>query len=729
MSNSPPFSDSPRGSAFYPVQPTESPVQAPNSSDSSELGSFSDKLSALPGNAIPPSPYRSTRSEQSAIPTSPSAPSLRGLLATRPFPASPEGHDTKPLTAEASTSQNNSHQRVSFEHNRTSAPTPTYSPRAKVHIHPLLHEAVSQIARGIDSTVTRMNHSSDHIRSPSVVRLAGTANSPKKPGHESPPTTSAPHSRATSPLRHFGWSPFHRTREDAFVPVDPFRLRTRLRRLSFYSPDIENRLQLDPTCEENPFCCITPLHCSPKDRFFSFLRDARYFILDTLPRQIYLHLLLRIPSLYFSRIAKVYEDAQLSKPDLERMIDSYSSSRQQQEQQRIVRSSPIPPGAHYHPAPVLPFPDEWTSTNVSPALVRFKQSWEAFIDSLLREWKTLNLVSALLHSSVSISSPIASILMILHIFNGRAIISMFQSQVMANDPVIRTAALLSLTSALMSLSYGCIYIVRFGTMRSMFKATRWAEVGVNYYLLFVSLTSLSSIGSGKNYNVHFVECMGAAGYARCLACLVRSALIRQFVTHDYLLGFSHPSSREPSQLLSPCCKWRNRSMIFFIVAILAFVWRYGSSADPASPPLLSPTAAIGPRIAVSALFFLGLLYLAAIVKTLHNYGRTTENTLFRRTIVGSGMPDIAEDDAPGVRGSQRGRRTSHGRDGDHGHGSTRTSRGRGRTRHRHEQGATEPGGLSAVTGLGLTGLDEFASTRNLDDMPREKQQHRTEASV
>lgn len=53
---------------------------------------------------------------------------------------------------------------------------------------------------------------------------------------------------------------------------------------------------------------------------------------------------------------------------------------------------------------------------------------------------------------------------------------MFQNTMMAQDPVIRTAALLSLTSALMSLSFGCIYIVRFGTMRSMYKATRWAEV-------------------------------------------------------------------------------------------------------------------------------------------------------------------------------------------------------------------------------------------------------------
>jgi len=35
---------------------------------------------------------------------------------------------------------------------------------------------------------------------------------------------------------------------------------------------------------------------------------------------------------------------------------------------------------------------------VTPALRKFKYSWEMFIDSLLREWKTLNVVSALLSS-------------------------------------------------------------------------------------------------------------------------------------------------------------------------------------------------------------------------------------------------------------------------------------------------------------------------------------------
>lgn len=61
----------------------------------------------------------------------------------------------------------------------------------------------------------------------------------------------------------------------------------------------------------------------------------------------------------------------------------------------------------------------------------------------------------------------------------RAILTTFQIPDAAGDPVTRTLALMSLLCALMSLSYGCIYIVRFGTMRSMFHASRWAEVSLH----------------------------------------------------------------------------------------------------------------------------------------------------------------------------------------------------------------------------------------------------------
>ena len=46
----------------------------------------------------------------------------------------------------------------------------------------------------------------------------------------------------------------------------------------------------------------------------------------------------------------------------------------------------------------------------------------------------------------------------------------------ADNPITRSTALLSLICALMSLSYGCIYIMRFGTMRSIYRSSMWDEV-------------------------------------------------------------------------------------------------------------------------------------------------------------------------------------------------------------------------------------------------------------
>ncbi|KDR79535.1 hypothetical protein GALMADRAFT_49089, partial [Galerina marginata CBS 339.88] len=69
------------------------------------------------------------------------------------------------------------------------------------------------------------------------------------------------------------------------------------------------------------------------------------------------------------------------------------------------------------------------------------------IDSLLKEWKTLNIISVLLLS---------------------AILTILQIDIAASDPLTRYSALLSMICALMSLLYGCIYIIRFGTMRKTY---------------------------------------------------------------------------------------------------------------------------------------------------------------------------------------------------------------------------------------------------------------------
>jgi len=58
-----------------------------------------------------------------------------------------------------------------------------------------------------------------------------------------------------------------------------------------------------------------------------------------------------------------------------------------------------------------------------------------------------------------------------------AILTVLQIQGAANDPLTRYLALFSLICALISLLFGCMYIIRFGTMRKTYKAAEWALVG------------------------------------------------------------------------------------------------------------------------------------------------------------------------------------------------------------------------------------------------------------
>ncbi|KAI6119220.1 hypothetical protein EV401DRAFT_1861765 [Pisolithus croceorrhizus] len=536
------------------------------------------------------------------------------------------------------------------------ASTPRRTSQSQVH-HPLLRDT----------------RSSDPIRPPSAlaalrvnVPTATTTSSPRKPPSnaiDSPPRSahSQPaRSRPTSPIRgilQWGIHRQERERETPFVPVDPFS--RRLRRFSIYnSPDIEHGVALvvDPVkCEESLFCLPCP---KPKDHIRKHVRRTRDFLTDTLPRQVYLHLMLRLPSLYFSRIARLFEDADVSQPDIDRLLRACQTSNRARD--RRARMSPIPQttGVRHHDHG-LPLSEDWTTANVGPALVRFKNSWELFIDSLLREWKTLNIVSALLLS---------------------AILSMFQNQEMAYDPLVRTTALLSLTCALMSLLYGCVYIVRFATMKSMYKATRWAQETQRTTTFIL-------------WNVWVMLALPGVWLAWCV------------------------------------------SMIFFIASILAFVWRSGSTTDPAIPSSLGPSAAIGPRVFVSAFFILGIIYFGAIVKTLQGYGRVNS---------GTGETETARETTDAIREVRDGREA--GREGERG-----GDRGRGRERRRgrvndrerdwkctreddvhesesepapgtyeHDRDDRGSSSVDVVAGLGLRGLDGVASPRASDERERER---------
>ncbi|KAJ7174446.1 hypothetical protein C8R46DRAFT_1080930 [Mycena filopes] len=351
-------------------------------------------------------------------------------------------------------------------------------------------------------------------------------------------------SRAASPLRIFQHlsAGFHRRNpDDPFVPVNPFEFT----RLGFYSFGL----------------CFGFNATTTLDGEQDTIDHAKLFFTDTLPRQVYLHLLLRLPSMYFSRVARIFEDAEVSRPDIERMIDAgiggdsfemYSPPTMSARESVATSIRAPTPSATHIP---LPFPDEWTPAVVSPALVRFKHSWEDFIGSLIKEWKTLNVVSALLLS---------------------AILTMFQIPPAASDPVTRTTALLSLVSALMSLCYGCVYIVRFSTMRSMYRASKFAqEARKTDTLIWWNVWTLLSM---------------------------------------------------PAVFLA----W---SVVFFIMSITSFVWSTGSVLDPDERQSLGRHAVLGPRIAITVVLFLGLLYFALIISTLRRYGEPPQAVRARESDV------------------------------------------------------------------------------------------------
>ncbi|TFL00158.1 hypothetical protein BDV98DRAFT_650534 [Pterulicium gracile] len=367
-----------------------------------------------------------------------------------------------------------------------------------------------------------------------------------------PRASSQPHSRASSPLRVFQqWSnslhnrPRGANREEPFIPINPFNFK-----FSFRFP-----FSSHTNPKESRHASCLPLPATTSRSTDPDLDGFVFFMTNTLPRTIYLLALLRIPSMYFSRVSRVFEDAEVSQPDIERIIDSFQRSTRFQVASFNSPANPTATGigaaighsAQVGSAPLtnmvpLPFPEDWSPPLVSDALIRFRHSWEEFIDSLMREWKTLNLVSALLLS---------------------AILTIFQIPTPASDPLTRNFALVSLTCALMSLSYGCVYIVRFGAMRSMSRASRWAEEARKSNTVIW-------------WNVWVMLAMPAI--------------------------------------------WLAWAMIWFITTILCFVWRSGSSSDPEEYPPISTKNALIPRIIISAVFVVGIVYFGLIVKTLRGYG-------------------------------------------------------------------------------------------------------------
>lgn len=130
------------------------------------------------------------------------------------------------------------------------------------------------------------------------------------------------------------------------------------------------------------------------------------FFVDTLPRQFYLYLLLRLPYLYFSRVTRIFEEAELSMPMIRQgildaaklKVGGYETGQSMGMGRWRGRGMGMGMGRGWgHPR--HPW---WLNLEPSEnmAYTRLQHTWQTFIDSLLKEWKTLNIISVLLLTSV-----------------------------------------------------------------------------------------------------------------------------------------------------------------------------------------------------------------------------------------------------------------------------------------------------------------------------------------
>ncbi|KAF5313561.1 hypothetical protein D9611_010191 [Ephemerocybe angulata] len=284
--------------------------------------------------------------------------------------------------------------------------------------------------------------------------------------------------------------------------------------------------------------------------------------LDVVPRQVYLHLLLRFPALYFSRVTRIFQDANLGMGEIKRMALEAVESDLDVERGPCTSSEPsINRMLVYQGF----FPQEHTGAPHS--YINLRNSWQGFIDSLMREWKTLNIISVLLLS---------------------AILTILQIEAAAANPLTRFSALLSLVCAFMSLLYGCLYIIRFGTMRKTHKAAEWANESER------SSTSIF-------WNVWVMLAMPAVWLGWSVA-----------------LDFFKPSSYSDEHHM-------NRSMILYLVCVMSFVWQTGTVSDRVPASLLAgDLEVLVPRIIISAVLGLGFVYLVLIALTFRRYSDPME---------------------------------------------------------------------------------------------------------
>ncbi|PPQ65082.1 hypothetical protein CVT24_003036 [Panaeolus cyanescens] len=302
-----------------------------------------------------------------------------------------------------------------------------------------------------------------------------------------------------------------------------------------------------------------------EERFVSFLtRNAKY-IWSFVQRYgwiaiagFYSGCLLYLPSLYYSRVSRIFSEAQLSIKEIEKHVLEMRSS--------IT--------GDYSTLPSMAYPDPQT-----PRFKSLTSKWEKFVDGLIKEWKTLNIVSALLLS---------------------AILTLLQIPNAEQDPITKYFALYSLLCALSGLVYGCAYIIRFNTMREPHKAVAWAAL--------VEGEKGDKTENKKRSETEDVEkgiIKGETGENG----------VKVTVWWNVWVLLAMPSV------------WLTWSLILYISAIVSFVWR-SDSLD--SSTRLSESALLSVRLVFSITLAIAMIYGCLIFLTFRQFGEVMDEKYVTR---------------------------------------------------------------------------------------------------
>jgi hypothetical protein len=98
---------------------------------------------------------------------------------------------------------------------------------------------------------------------------------------------------------------------------------------------------------------------------------------------IYLSFLFQLPSLYFGRVARIFEEADLTLPEIKEM--AIETAIEGKFDLTTMENGALP-----------------------PRYASLKATWQSFIDDLMREWKTFNIISVLLLTWALFYIPVSS---------------------------------------------------------------------------------------------------------------------------------------------------------------------------------------------------------------------------------------------------------------------------------------------------------------------------------